>query len=167
MLQVRRCLDPDERVTVGEALTHVLGHMTNLQNLDLACNGTAIDDVDCIALGTASQRTKKLRRLMLHDNEIGSAGAAALFTSLAGSKKLLDVNLDRHPLGDEGAEAIAELSKAVPSVRNVEMLDTGMSYVGAQPLIGALPDSDPMRCFKLYKMCRLIVTAALMRQRSF
>jgi Ran GTPase-activating protein (RanGAP) involved in mRNA processing and transport len=161
--QLRRCLDPDERVNVGEIMSDVLGNMVNLQNLDFSCNGIAIDDMDCIALGTALQRLKKLRRVLLHDNDVGSNGAAALATTFAGAKNLLEINLDRNPLGDGGAEAIAQLLKVNPSVRNVEMLETGMSWVGAQALIDALPDSDPMRCFKLYKMCRLIVTAAQMR----
>lgn len=148
-------------------MTPVLATMTNLRNLDLSCNGEAIDDTDCVQLKPALSQMKKLQRLMLHDNDIGNNGVVALKDSLKLATELREVNLDRNPIGDEGASGMAELIQAVPSIRHVGIHETQMTCVGAEALIRALSDTDPMRCNTLKKLCRFIITAAMMQQGLF
>jgi Ran GTPase-activating protein (RanGAP) involved in mRNA processing and transport len=125
----------------ASALAAAISGNNTLISLDLSDN--KIDDKGIIELANALASKHALATLNLSGNLISKAGAEAIHKAFGpGQHALVELQLSRNNLGDDGAAQIAELIKVNPHLTTVNIAGNKIGNRGANSLAAAIQSTD-------------------------
>ncbi len=91
------------------------------ETLDL--NGQLTDCKMIAVLARSIKANRRIRHVLLRDNNIGDHGCAALASVLATTTNWVSLNLSANPIGDEGLAKLANALKTNWSLTELNMVE--------------------------------------------
>lgn len=151
----------------AEVLMQAISCLQKLTHLELS--DILMSDRSAKALAGSLRQLTGLKDLNLDGSDVATEVllAGPLVSSLKQAEGLTCLNLyTGHPvrrfLGAEGAAVVGELLRTVTALRRVLVNKIDIDAEGAEVLLAALPEDDPLRCAELTQMCHEVARAGRM-----
>ncbi len=118
---------------VDVTLARVFGSCLKLEDFS-----TILGWAHAAPLAEAIRVNKTLKRLLLHDSNIGDAGAASLAASIKVNTTLTELHLEKNNIADAGAASLAEAIKVNTTLTRLDLEANKIAAAGAASLAEAI-----------------------------
>ena len=125
-----------------------LSHNSSLRKLDISYSHFSMANVDSLASVLKDHSKCTLTMLVLEDCHISSEGAVKLAAALCKNSTLKHLNLDRNPIGVEGASSMSDMLQHNTSLEDLHLRDA-VGEEGVHQLINSLKHNQTLRKLRL------------------